>query len=92
MQDQPSNAMQTLEEGLAANPNSIALRLYLATLYMEREDYLQAETMLSKAERIDPDSLDVRSFCSLLNAIKSKHTHDTKVLNKPSKQKKKKRR
>ena len=91
-QDQPAKAMQTLEEGLAANPDSIALYLYLVTLYMEREDYLQAETMLSKAERIDPDSLDVRSFRSLLNATKSKHTHDTKVLNKPSKQKKKKRR
>jgi tetratricopeptide (TPR) repeat protein len=91
-QDQPAKALQTLEEGLAANPDSIASHLYLVSLYIKREDYQQAETMLSKAERIDPDSLEVRSFRHVLNATKSKHMHDTKMLNKPSKQKKKKRR
>jgi tetratricopeptide (TPR) repeat protein len=91
IQDQPSKALQTLEEGLAANPDSIASHLYLVSLYIEREDYHQAEKILSKAEHIDPDSLEVRSFRSLLNAEKSKHTHDTKKFNKPLKQKKKRR-
>jgi tetratricopeptide (TPR) repeat protein len=91
-QDQPAKALRTLEEGLAANPDSIGSHLYLVSLYIEREDYQQAETVLSKAERIDPDSLDVRSFRHVLNAMKSKHTHDTKVLNKAPKQKKKKKR
>ncbi len=87
--DQPSKAFEALQEGLAANPGSVASHLYLVSLYMERDDYHQAEIMLSKAERIDPESLDVRSFRFVLNATKPKQTYDTKKLNKPSKHKKK---
>ena len=89
--DQPSKALEVLEDGLAANPNSATLHIYAASLHMERGDFGQAETLLSKAERIDPESLLVRSYRHVLNLSKPKQAQITSKSNKYLKQKKKKR-
>ncbi len=89
--DQPSKAIKVLEEGLIANPDSVVLRIYIALLYMEMDDYRQAEIFLNKAEHIDPESPLVRSFREVLNSKKLEQTSATNKQSKPVKQKKKRR-
>ena len=89
--DQPSKAIKTLEEGLIANPDSVVLCIYIAMLYMEMDDYRQAEIFLNKAERIDPEAPLVHSFREMLNSKKLEQTSATNKLSKPLKQKKKRR-
>jgi tetratricopeptide (TPR) repeat protein len=65
--NQPSKAIEVIEEGLSNNPDSAVLNLYLASTYMEMGDYRQAEIFLQRAERIDPDLEEVKMFRQVLN-------------------------
>jgi len=89
--DQPFKAMEALEQGIIANPDSTILHLYIIAVLIESGDYRQAEMLLNKVERIDPKSELVHMYRQLLNLSKPKHTYDAKKLNKPLKQKKKRR-
>jgi tetratricopeptide (TPR) repeat protein len=89
--DQPLKAMEVLEQGIIANPDSTILHLYIVAVVIESGDYHQAEMLLNKIERVDPKSELVHMYRQLLNLSKPKYTYDAKKLNKPLKQKKKRR-
>jgi tetratricopeptide (TPR) repeat protein len=65
--NQPSKAIEVMEEGISHNPDSAVLNIYLASTYMEMGDYRQAEIFLQRAERIDPDLEVVKMFRQVLN-------------------------
>jgi tetratricopeptide (TPR) repeat protein len=65
--NQPSKAIEVMEEGISNNPDSAVLNIYLASTYMEMGDYRQAEIFLQRAERIDPDLEVVKMFRQVLN-------------------------
>lgn len=52
---QPERAVEILEEGLDKNPDSVDLTLSLATQYVQREDYDQAEIFVERLAQLDPD-------------------------------------
>ena len=69
--DQPEKAVQAVEEGLSNNPDSIALNTFLATRYIEQQDFDQAEIYVQAAERIDPDSEIVLMTRQVLNMTRA---------------------
>jgi Tfp pilus assembly protein PilF len=89
--EQFSQALKILEEGLIANPDSAALHISMAFVYTEMGNYRQAEILLNKAERLDPESPLVHSFRESLNLRKAEQKHAHHKMSKPLKQKAKKR-
>jgi len=63
-------AIRVVEEGLAANPDSIDLRLAMASLFMETGNYRQAEILVNKVERMNPESPLIQSFRKSFNLKK----------------------
>jgi len=70
--DQPDKALEVLEDGLDANPDSAVLNVYLAWQYYENGDYRQAEIFLEKAERLDPELQAAKILRQLLNLSKAR--------------------
>jgi len=68
--NQPAKAIEAIEDGLSTNPESAVLNIYLATMYMEQGDYRQAELILERVERLDPDVPFVSMFRDLLKLEK----------------------
>ena len=91
LEDARIDAIEAIEQGIAANPDSAILHIYLAAIYIENDDYQQAELHVSKAEQIDPESELVAGYRQILKMQKPKHTYTTHKLNQPLKQKKKRR-
>jgi predicted Zn-dependent protease len=89
--NQPEKAIEAIEEGLSANPDSAVLFIYLATMYMDSGDYRRAEELLDRAERLNPDAPYVQMFRSILDMTKLVPA-STPPPRKLSKHKKKKRR
>ncbi len=52
---QPERAVEILEEGLDKNPDSTDLTISLAALYIQREDYEQAEIFVERLAQLDQD-------------------------------------
>src|SRR6266567_922451 len=52
---QREKAIEAIEDGLSANPDSAVLNVYLASIYLENKDYRQAEIFLDRAEGLDPE-------------------------------------
>jgi tetratricopeptide (TPR) repeat protein len=69
--NQPSKAIEAIEEGISNNPDSAVLNTYLASTYMELGDYRQAEVFLQRAERIDPNLEVVKMFRQVLNITRA---------------------
>jgi tetratricopeptide (TPR) repeat protein len=89
--DHPSQAIEVIEQGIAANPDSATLHIYLAAIYMERGDDQQAEIHVNQATQLDPESDLTAAYSQLLKAKKPKPGYAPYKLNKPLKQKKKRR-
>jgi len=87
--DEPSKVVEAIEQGVAANPDSVVLHIYLVTLHIERGDYDQAESALEKAVQLDPESELVIKYRQILDLSRPKQTYKARQLNKPFKQKKK---
>jgi len=87
--DQPAKAIEILEEGLAAHPESAVLYVYMAITYMDRSDYNQAEIYLNKAEEIDPE-LDLIATYRPLIALGKLEQMQERTTHKPSKPMKRK--
>ena len=90
--NQPDKAIEVIEEGLSANPDSAVLCIFLATMYLDSGDYRQAEVFLNKAARLDPDAPYVQMFRSVLNMAKFVPASSSSTPRKLSRSKKKKRR
>ena len=56
---------------MSTNPDSAVLNVYLASMYMDRKDYRQAEIFLSKAESLDPELEILPMFRYTLNLLKA---------------------
>ncbi len=69
-QGQFAKAVEVLENGLDANPDSVVLHFYIVQLYIENGDYQQAEIFLDKAERLDPTSALIPQYRQMLNLRK----------------------
>jgi tetratricopeptide (TPR) repeat protein len=69
--NQPSKAIEAIEEGISNNPDSAVLNVYLASTYMDMGDYRQAEVFLQRAERIDPNLEVVKMFRQVLNITRA---------------------
>lgn len=89
-------AAKIIQEGLKANPASAPLYAYLASMAMEDGEYSQAETLLDKAESLDPELEIIPLFRYTLNIMKMqqaatarKASKPSKPTNKPAKKKKK---
>jgi tetratricopeptide (TPR) repeat protein len=89
--DQPAKAMKTLKQGLAANPDSADMLLYMVGYHIELHDFHQAEILLDKAEELDADPFSVSAFRFVLDANKAMQSRNTPKLPKQAKPKKKKR-
>ena len=85
--NQPSKAIEVIEEGISNNPDSAVLNVYLASTYMEMGDYRQAEIFLQRAERIDPELEVVKMFRQVLNITRPRSSHVPK-LSRPKKKRK----
>ena len=86
---QPEKAMEIIQEGLHANPDSAVLNVYLASLYMDKHDYRQAEIFLSKAEELDPELEVIPMFRYTLNILKAQAALPPGKLGRSGKKKKK---
>jgi tetratricopeptide (TPR) repeat protein len=86
--NQLSRAIEVIEEGLSANPDSVVLNIYLATTYLENGDYRQAEIFLERAERIDPESEVALIFRNVLRLVKLEQGPRINKLNRPKPKKK----
>jgi tetratricopeptide (TPR) repeat protein len=73
--DQDTRAIQALKDGLVANPESVALHLYLAGAYQSINDFQQSEDFLDKAERLEPDSEVIAAYRETLALSKLSQTH-----------------
>ena len=60
-------AMQVAEEGLRRYPNSATLHGLLATIFYDQKDFKRAEAELSEAERLDPESPNIKALRSQLS-------------------------
>jgi len=93
--DRPSEAIEILEQGIEANPDSVILHIYLTSIYIEKKDYYQADILVKKAESLDPDSPLVTTYRTLIDLSLSldrpKPIPTTPRLSKPGKQKKRRR-
>ena len=69
---QTTIALEILEKGLRANPNSAQLRAFLALAVSESGDYHKAEELLDEAARLDPDLDMVEMYRLLLNVNKTR--------------------
>jgi tetratricopeptide (TPR) repeat protein len=69
---QTALALEILEKGLRANPNSAQLRAFLALAVSESGDYHKAEELLDEAARLDPDLDMVEMYRLLLNVNKTR--------------------
>jgi tetratricopeptide (TPR) repeat protein len=56
--DHSSEAMQTVEQSLAINPNLVPARAFLARLHMESERYQEAEREARRGLATNPNSLE----------------------------------
>lgn len=70
--NQPSKAIEAIEEGISNNPDSAVLPIYLASTYMDMGDYRQAEIFLKMAERIDPELEAVKMFRQVFELTRPK--------------------
>ena len=77
--NQPSKAIEIIEEGISNNPDSAVLNVYLASTYMEMGDYRQAEIFLQRAERIDPELEVVKMFRQVLNITRPSSSNALKL-------------
>ncbi|MEO7022543.1 MAG: tetratricopeptide repeat protein [Ktedonobacteraceae bacterium] len=86
-QGQPAKAIQALEEGLLANPDSVGLYMYLAGAHVSNGDYQQAEFFLKKAEHLSPEDEVIQEFRESFMLRKALHeepaTHLPKKLSGP---------
>jgi tetratricopeptide (TPR) repeat protein len=89
--DEPSKAIEAIEQGLAANPDSVPLHIYMVAIHIESGDYDQAESFLEQAEDLDPESELVVKYRQILDLSKQRQAYRARQLNKPFKQKKKRR-
>lgn len=87
--DQPAKAMKTLKQGMAANPDSPDMLLYMVGYYMELGEFHQAEILLDKAEELVTDSFTISAFRLVLDANKSMQSRTTPRLPKQARHKKK---
>ncbi len=69
-ENQVSMARRALEDGAAANPDTVDLQLLLVSNYIESKDYVRAEEWMKKAESIDPDDETVQMFRQILTISK----------------------
>ncbi len=69
---QTAKALEILEKGLRANPNSAQLRAFLALAVSESGDYHKAEELLDEAARLDPGLDMVEMYRLLLNINKTR--------------------
>ncbi len=91
-QDQFPKAIQALENGLIAIPESLALHMYIVIAYMSHGDYDEAEVFLQKLERLAPDSEGVdelRQQLTLIKAMGGPSSHEPSRFTSPKKKKKK---
>jgi lipopolysaccharide biosynthesis regulator YciM len=56
-EDKPRDALRTLEQGLAENPDSIGILLAIARYATEAGDYFRAEKALQEVLRLEPKNL-----------------------------------
>jgi tetratricopeptide (TPR) repeat protein len=77
--NQPSKAIEAIEEGINNNPDSAVLNVYLASTYMDMGDYRQAEVFLQRAERIDPNLEVVKMFRQVLNITRATSSNVPKL-------------
>ena len=89
--DEHSKAIEVIEQGLAANPDSVTLHIYMVAIHIESGDYDQAESSQQKAEELDPESELVVRYRQILDLSKQRQARRTQQLNQPFKQKKKRR-
>ena len=66
-----SLAQEVLEEGIAANPNTVELHLLLAASYIEKNDFRRAEELVNQAEIINPLDENVQMYRQVLALSKA---------------------
>ncbi|MEO8970815.1 MAG: tetratricopeptide repeat protein [Ktedonobacteraceae bacterium] len=86
---QPDKAIEVIKEGLSANPTSTIMNISLATMYLEIDDFRQAETFMKQAERLDPDAPFIKEFQQIINLSKQMPTLSAPKFSRQQKKKRK---
>lgn len=62
--------MKCFDKALEYNPNSVYSMFYKSSIYMEEEDFMNAEDMIIKALMIQPDNEDfLINYCYILTKL-----------------------
>ena len=70
-QGRKREAIQLIEKGIEANPETAVLRGLLAIQYIEQHKYREADELLAEAEIYDPDSEVIMMARQMLTAIQA---------------------
>ncbi len=68
--NQPSKAIQVIQEGIDDHPGSATLPVYMAYTYIDMGDFRQAEKFIKLAESIDPNAETVQLIRQIFETTK----------------------